>query len=110
MRLACLLYGTAVLAAATAFAADTPAKIPAPATDGPSTNTVNTKETPQPAAPVKGANSFTEGQAKSRFEEKGFTNITDLKKDSDGVWRGRADNKGKPVSVSLDYQGNVFSN
>ena len=36
---------------------------------------------PNPGAPVAGANSFTEGQAKSRIEDKGFTNVSDLKKD-----------------------------
>ena len=34
---------------------------------------------PNPGAPVAGANSFTEGQAKSRIEEKGFRNVHDLK-------------------------------
>lgn len=58
-------------------------------------------------APVPGANSFTEGQAKSRIEAAGFTNVSDLQKDDQGIWRGKAQKGGQQVSVALDYQGNV---
>ena len=51
---------------------------------------------PNPGAPVAGANSFTEGQAKSRIEEKGFKNVSDLKKDDAGVWRGRLTRTARP--------------
>src|SRR6187401_1990980 len=64
---------------------------------------------PNPGAPVAGANSFTEGQAKSRIEDKGFKNVSDLKKDDNGVWRGKADQNGKAVNVSVDFQGNVVA-
>lgn len=59
------------------------------------------------AAPVAGANSFTMSQARSKIEDKGFANVTNLKKDSKGVWRGTAMKSGKSVAVALDYQGNV---
>jgi len=81
-----------------------------PAADSPGNRAVNSTDTPQPNAPVKGANSFTETQAKGRIEEKGFGNVTDLKKDDDGIWRGQAEKDGKKVNVSLDFQGNVFAN
>ena len=55
----------------------------------------------------KGANSFTEGQAKSRLEGAGLTQVTDLKKDDQGVWRGRAMHDGKSVTVGFDYKGNI---
>ncbi|MDB5559332.1 MAG: hypothetical protein JWQ36_2266 [Enterovirga sp.] len=55
----------------------------------------------------KGANSFTEGQAKSRLEEAGLKNVTDLKKDDQGVWRGKAMRNGKSVTVGFDYKGNI---
>lgn len=35
---------------------------------------------PTPGAPVAGANSFTEAQAKSRIEANGFSNVSELKK------------------------------
>ena len=60
-------------------------------------------------APVAGANSFTEGQARSRIEEKGFGNVTDLKKDDKGIWRGKAMKGGTAVAVALDYQGNIVN-
>lgn len=64
---------------------------------------------PTPGAPVAGANSFTEGQAKSRIEAKGFTAVSGLKKDDAGVWRGQAQQSGKTVTVSVDFQGNVVA-
>lgn len=60
-------------------------------------------------APVPGANSFTEGQARSRIEERGFADVKDLKKDDKGVWRGMATKDGRSVAVALDYQGNIVS-
>ena len=92
-----------VIAAGNAFAqtpANPDAKTPAVATS----TTVN------PGAPAAGANSFTEAQAKSRLEAAGFTNVSGLMKDKDGVWRGKASKAGTVNSVSLDYQGNVTAN
>jgi hypothetical protein len=62
------------------------------------------------AAPLPGANSFTEGEAKSRIEKAGYTEVSGLKKDDQGIWRGSASKAGKPVKVSLDYKGNVGEN
>ena len=59
------------------------------------------------AAPVKGANSFTMDEARRRIEAGGFSQVTGLKKDDDGVWRGQAMQGGTSVSVFCDYQGNV---
>lgn len=61
-------------------------------------------------APLPGANSFTEGQAKSRLEANGYTAVSELKKDDKGVWRGKATHGGKAVSVSVDYRGNIVRN
>lgn len=61
-------------------------------------------------APLKGANSFTESQAQDRAVARGFTNVSDLKKDDDGIWRGTANAPdGKSVAVAIDYKGNVVS-
>jgi len=62
-----------------------------------------------PGAPVAGANSFTESQAKARIEARGFSNVSALKKDDKSIWRGTAMKDGKSVSVALDYQGNVVA-
>jgi hypothetical protein len=53
--------------------------------------------------------SFTEGQAKSKIEDAGYTNVTELKKDDNGVWRGKASKGGSASAVSIDFQGNVNS-
>jgi Peptidase propeptide and YPEB domain len=59
-------------------------------------------------APLKGANSFTEGQARDRAMAHGFGNVGGLKKDDDGIWRGQATaDDGKPVEIAVDYKGNV---
>jgi hypothetical protein len=81
-----------------------------PAKDGPQNSAINSESSSnrQVNAPVAGANSFTEGEAKSRIEKMGFASVADLKKDDNGVWRGRAMKDGKTVDVSLDYQGNVI--
>ena len=80
-----------------------------PANDGPNNKAINSKSGNNPGAPVAGANSFTESQAKSRIESKGYTNISGLKKDDKGVWRGNAVRDGKSVDVSLDFEGNVVA-
>ena len=61
-------------------------------------------------APVAGANSFTEGQARSRIEDQGFTDVKNLAKDDQSIWRGTAMKSGVSTRVALDYQGNVVSN
>ncbi|WP_049810616.1 hypothetical protein, partial [Bradyrhizobium japonicum] len=52
-----------------------------PATDRPNNNAVNSAGQNNSEKPVSGANSFTEGQAKSKIEEAGYSNVTSLKKD-----------------------------
>lgn len=79
-----------------------------PAQKGPQNSAINSSEK-QVNAPVQGRNSFTEGEAKSRIEKAGFSNVSGLKKDDSGVWRGKAMKDGQSVDVSLDYQGNVVT-
>jgi hypothetical protein len=66
-------------------------------------------DAPKTTAPVPGANSFTEAQAKDRIEKAGFTSVSDLAKNEDGIWVGTASKGGASVQVMLDYQGNVTS-
>jgi hypothetical protein len=103
MRLARIVPMILLLASGAAVAQNPPAN------NGPNNKAVNSKSENNPGAPVAGANSFTEGQAKSRIESHGYSNVTDLKKDDSGVWRGRAMKDGKSVDVSLDFQGNVVT-
>ena len=101
MRLRIVLAVCAVFNTAAALA-QTPA-----AQSGPNNSAVNSAGKNNSSAPVAGRNSFTEGQAKSRIENAGYTNVTDLKKDENGVWRGKGSKAGANVDVSLDFQGNV---
>ncbi|MGU3539422.1 hypothetical protein [Methylobacterium sp. A54F] len=54
-----------------------------------------------------GANSFTEAQVKERFAKMGFGEVTDLTKDDQGIWRGRANHAGRQLTIGMDYRGNV---
>jgi len=91
---ACLLTGSVAFAQA-------------PAQSGPNNNAINTTGQNNSSAPVAGSNSFTESQAKSRIEDAGYSNITELKKDDNGVWRGKGTKDGSAKNVSVDFQGNV---
>jgi hypothetical protein len=66
-------------------------------------------QAPDSGAPLKGANSFTEGQAKDRAMARGYTSVSDLKKDGDGIWRGNAMLDGKNTQVAIDFKGNVVA-
>lgn len=77
-------------------------------TDG-GTPAVTTPDSKNATAPVEGANSFTEAQAKERIVDAGFTAVSALKLDDQGIWRGTATKGGKSMSVGLDYQGNIVT-
>lgn len=57
--------------------------------------------------PASGANSFTQGQARTRIAKHGYSHVSSLKKDKDGVWHGTAQRNGQTVPVWLDYRGEV---
>ena len=60
-------------------------------------------------APLSGANSFTESQAKDRIMATGLSDVSALKKDDKGVWRGTATDGSKKTNVAVDYKGNVVA-
>ena len=102
MKIAILsLMAAGILAASPSFAQNPPA------VDRPNNSAVNSSGQNNSDKPVAGANSFTEGQAKSKIEGAGYTNVTELKKDDNGVWRGKASKGGSATQVSVDFQGNV---
>lgn len=71
------------------------------------TPAVSTSGEQNPGAPVAGKNSFTEAQAKSRIEEAGYTEVSGLKLDDQGIWRAMGTKDGKHGNVALDFQGNI---
>jgi hypothetical protein len=104
------MRNSVVIGAALAFVATAAVAQMPPAQSGPQNSVINTQNSSnrQVTAPVQGRNSFTQGEVRSRIEKYGYTNVTGLKKDDNGVWRGQAMKKGQQVDVSLDYQGNVI--
>jgi len=109
MKRPSLFVCISLFAAATAFAAAPASAQNQPAQSGPNNNAVNSAGQNNSDAPVAGRNSFTEGQAKSKIEDAGYANVTELKKDDKGVWRGQASKGGSSSAVSVDFQGNVNS-
>jgi len=102
-----LLVATAVIAlSATSVIAQ---ETKPPANPDGDTPAVATPAEQNPTAPVEGANSFTEDQAKERIVGGGYADVTELKLDDKGVWQGKATKDGKAVMVSMDYQGNIVA-
>jgi hypothetical protein len=65
---------------------------------------------PNSKARSKGADSLYQDEAKLRIEEKGYFDVTNLDKDSRGIWRGSARlEDGRTVDVTLDLEGNIYS-
>lgn len=75
----------------------------------------NSTTSPMPApragvdtkAPLPGANSFTDEQARARLRDQGYGNPSTLAKGDDGIWRGKADKDGTMRNVAVDYRGNI---
>ena len=109
MKRPSLFVCISLFASVAAFAAGPASAQNPPAQSGPNNNAVNSAGQNNSDAPVAGRNSFTEGQAKSKIEDAGYTNVTELKKDDNGVWRGKASKGGSATAVSVDFQGNVNS-
>jgi hypothetical protein len=100
---------TALLLAASLLASSAAVAQTPKAQSGPNNNAVNSSGQNNSNAPVAGRNSFTEGQAQSAIEKAGYTNVSGLKKDDNGVWRGKASKGGSSTGVSVDFQGNVIA-
>jgi hypothetical protein len=101
MRVFALLIAAALLTTSVAFAQSSPAQ------SGPQNPAIKSTDQNNASQPVAGANSFTKSQARSRLMAHGYTHVSDLQKDSSGVWRGTASKDGHSGPVSVDYQGNI---
>lgn len=95
------------LIAALAMALSGGSVLAQPSTASPPSVTTSNANKKTAAAPVKGANSFTMNEARRRIEAGGFSQVSGLKKDRDGIWRGTGMRDGAAVPVYCDYQGNV---
>ncbi len=72
-----------------------------PAQTKPATPPAGSAANPNTTAPL------TEAQAKARIEARGFTNVSDLNKDVQGMWNAKAMKEGKSVQLSIDARGLV---
>jgi hypothetical protein len=80
-----------------------------------STTTPNSRTSPAPTPPPAttleaAVRAFTKDQAKSQIEAKGYSNVSGLRKDAEGIWRGTAEKDGLSTNVTLDVNGNVTAN
>jgi putative membrane protein len=104
---AALLLGSAGLAMAQSTPpTTTPGNHPSPSA-GTSTNPNANATSAGNAALEPGANSFTEGQARRRIEDRGYSNVDQLHKDQNSIWQAEAMKDGRRVRVGVDFRGNV---
>ena len=84
-------------------------------TEGPAVSTseaprnvaVDTQPTTGESGPTPGASSYTEDQARNAIASKGYTDLSPLTQNANGLWQGTATKDGTKVSVSVDYKGAV---
>jgi len=66
-----------------------------------------TSNAPGGNAAFQGPTRYTKSEARAHMEKAGFKSISNLRLDTTGTWRANAMQPSKPVSVALDYNGNV---
>ena len=100
---AALLLGSAGLAMAQSTAPSTSTSPSVGTSTNPNANATRAGN----AALEPGANSFTEGQARRRIEDRGYTNVDQLHKDQNSIRQAEAMKDGRRVRVGVDFRGNV---
>lgn len=75
--------------------------------DEPDNPPVDTTPSADAGTTAAGASSFTEAQARSAIEGAGYTDVTELTQNDQGVWVGKASKNGAATTVSVDYRGSV---
>ena len=72
---------------------------------------------PTPSPPVSktsqsagAVHAFTQDQATATIEAQGYSSVSDLRRDSKGVWHARAEKDGQFRNVILDAKGTVADN
>lgn len=77
------------------------------APEAPMNPAISTADGGQGGALTAGANSFTEAQARSAIEKQGYSDISALAQDEQGIWSATAHRNGAIATVSVDYKGVV---
>ena len=105
----------AVSAAAVLLVACGPKPTGADRTEGPAVSApeapgnaaVDTTPTTGETAQTPGASSFTEAQARGSIENAGYSIVSSLTQNEQGIWSGKWTKGGAEVAVSVDYKGAV---
>jgi hypothetical protein len=75
------------------------------------TTTPNNLNSPAPpplaVATPTAVRAVTEDQARAQIEANGYSSVSGLRKNTEGIWRGKATKDGLQVNVTLDTKGNV---
>jgi hypothetical protein len=66
------------------------------------------KAKPDGDTPKEGRGDFTEADIRDRVLAEGFTEVSSLKQDDKGIWRGTAVWRSRRIGVAVDYSGSVF--
>lgn len=80
------------------------------------TTTLTAQPSPSPLPsptkkpPLAIVHAFTQDQAKAQIEAKGYLNVSELRREGSGIWRGKAEKDGGVRNVTLDREGNVTEN
>jgi opacity protein-like surface antigen len=102
-----LLAAVAVLAAAPALAADT-GQPAGGATTAPTIGTGNPTANQGTARGLSGSSkSLDENRARQILQQQGFSDVTNLKEESDGTWMGKARKGGAELNVDINQNGVV---
>ncbi|KPF74365.1 hypothetical protein IP88_08090 [alpha proteobacterium AAP81b] len=102
---ALLLASTVAAHSQTTSQSTTTEESSAPGQAGSTNAAIKDRDPQKVTSPAKGANSFTEDQARARLVEAGYT-VTRVSKQKD-VWTGSGSKDGKIVTIMLDYKGNI---
>ncbi len=115
IRIAAVVIFLEILGAGAAISQTVPAppsvaSVPAPApATGPPLPITGPAAIARTRTAAASTGSFTEAEARSRLAAQGYTEVTDLQKDAQSIWRGNAMKNGRAVGVALDAQGNVVA-
>lgn len=77
------------------------------------TTTPNSQASPTPpasaskASPSASLSYLTQDQAKAKIEAEGYSKVSGLRRDTEGIWRGKAEKDGLILNVTLDREGTV---
>jgi hypothetical protein len=80
---------------------------PAASLQAPANPAVKSPDDTASAPLAKGHNSFTKSEALSRIKKAGYSQVTGLTLDANGLWQASGMRDGQSVKVALDYKGDV---